>query len=339
LAGGMAAILAALSFGVTAPLVARAAAGPLSTAALLYTGAAASSLVRVRRVRTGARFERRHALRLVAIALVGAGLAPTLLSWGLVRVGGTTGSLLLNMEGVFTVLLAWLCYREPIGKRVAAALTLMTCGGLVLSLGAAADTRFSALGALAVLGATLCWGIDNTLSQRLSQLDPLKIVGVKATLGASLTAATAVIAGDRWPRSPQLLVLLACGATGYGLSLRLYLVAQRRIGAARTGSIFALAPFVGAGFALLLGERGAGLSVAAASAFFAAGLWLHLTERHQHVHVHGAIDHDHPHRHDDGHHDHVHSPPFFGEHSHPHHHDRLEHEHDHLPDVHHDHAH
>lgn len=341
IAGATTALLAALSFGVTAPIVARAGAGvgPLTTAALLYVGAAASSVVRFERAASAAPLARAHVGRLLLMGLVGAGVAPTLLAWGLQRTGGTAGSLLLNLEAVFTVLLAWLIYREPIGRRVALALLLMTFGGVALVSGLGAGGGWNTLGALAVMGATCAWGLDNTLSRGLAQQDPLTVVAAKGALGAALTSAAAYLWGERMPAWPAALVLLACGATGYGLSLRLYLRAQRSLGAARTGSIFSVAPFVGAVLAFAIGERAHASAVMISCMFFLVGLWLHLTERHQHQHVHEAMDHDHPHRHDDGHHDHAHDPPFVGEHSHPHHHERTEHDHDHLPDVHHDHSH
>ena len=341
-AGAALALLAALSFGVTAPIIAGAGAhvGPLLTASLLYAGAAASALVMSRLSRgNGAPLERRHFYRLLAMALVGAGVAPTLLAWGLQHTGATAGSLLLNLEAVFTAALAWSFYREAIGRRVLLALTLMVLGGAVLTLSGARSGSYSGLGVAAVAGATLAWGVDNTLSRELSQQDPVSIVGIKGALGATATALLAWFFGERLPGAVPLLVLLACGASGYGLSLRLYLLAQRRIGAARTGSIFAVAPFVGASVAWALGDRATNLGTALSTLLFLGGLVLHLTERHHHEHIHPSVDHDHPHRHDDGHHDHAHDPPFAGEHSHPHHHDRLAHDHDHAPDVHHDHSH
>jgi drug/metabolite transporter (DMT)-like permease len=344
IAGASAALLSAVSFGVTAPLVTRAGngIGPLTTATLLYAGAAASSLIPFGGAAAGgAPLERKHWWRLLAMALVGAGLAPTLLAWGLQRTGGTAGSLLLNLEAVFTVLLAWLVYREPMGRRIGAALTLMTLGGALLALDVTSGSGSGAtlFGVLALAGATLAWGCDNTLSRGLSQQDPVRVVAFKGLLGALTTGALACIFREPLPHGSAALALFGCGASGYGLSLRLYLIAQRRMGAARTGSIFAIAPFVGAALGLLLGDRAHGVGAAASACCFALGLWLHLTEQHQHPHRHQAVDHDHPHRHDDGHHDHVHDPPVSGEHSHAHHHDTLEHTHDHAPDLHHDHSH
>jgi len=194
-------------------------------------------------------------------------------------------------------------------------------------------------GIAAVAGATLAWATDNTLTRPLAERDPLDVVAAKGGIGATLTVAAALVVSEPFPTCRAMAALLACGTTGYGLSLRLYLLAQRRIGAGRTGSVFALAPFVGAALAFALGDRTAGAWTAAAAGLFGLGVWLHVTERHGHRHVHLAVDHDHVHRHDDGHHSHTHEPPFVGEHAHPHRHEREEHAHDHAPDLHHDHEH
>jgi len=347
--GIVSALLAALSFGATTPIIARVGGdlGPLTTAALLYAGAALGAGVqRAVAQGRGQRLTRASWGRVALVALFGAALAPTLLAWGLRRTGGTTGSLLLNLEAVFTVLLARAVYREPIGRRVGLALSLMVVAGglLALDVGRAASSGaappgWTATGALAVGLATLAWAVDNTLTRPLSEADPVAVVGLKGALGAALTGTIAVALGEPAPRLGPAMALLACGATGYGLSLRLYLIAQRRIGVARTGSIFALAPFVGAALGWLLGFREAGAATAAAAVLFGVAVYLHATERHRHRHRHAATVHSHVHRHDDGHHGHVHDPPFTGEHAHPHHHDPVEHDHEHAPDLHHDHAH
>ena len=334
--GVLLAVAAAVAFGVTTPIVAWAGAwiGPFSTAALLYAGAASSTLLR----RRGARLARKDGARVVAVAVCGGAIAPALLAWGLAHAGATIGSLLLNLEAVFTVLLARAIYREPIGARVWAGLAALVAGGSTLVLDAARGGNVAIAGVLAVTGATLAWALDNTLTRPLAERDPLAVVAAKGLLGALFTATAAILAGEHIPPPPgPALALLACGATGYGISLRLYLLAQRRIGAARTGSVFAVAPFVGASLAIALGDRVPGAWTAAAAALFVLGVYLHASEHHHHRHRHERVDHDHPHRHDDGHHDHVHDPPVEGEHSHPHHHEPLEHEHDHAPDLHHTH--
>jgi drug/metabolite transporter (DMT)-like permease len=333
------AALAAIAFGVTTPLVAWAGAwvGPFATAALLYVGAAASSAVfRVARG-SGSRLVRSDLPRLLGVAIAGAVIAPTLLAWGLQRTGATSGALLLNLEAVFTAALAWLVFREPIGGRVALALAAISAGGVALVLGAATGGDWRVPGVLAIAGATLAWAVDNTLTRPLAEREPLAVVAAKGGIGAALSLVAAAIVGEHVPPLKPALVLLACGATGYGLSLRLYLTAQRRIGAARTGSVFALAPFVGAAVAIALGDRGLDGLTGLAAALFGLGVYLHVSEHHAHEHSHAPVEHDHPHRHDDGHHDHRHDPAVAGEHSHAHRHGELVHSHEHAPDLHHDH--
>jgi len=340
--GVLLAVFAAVAFGLVTPLVAWAGhdVGPLTTAALLYVGAAAVAVLLrlfVRRHETPLR--RADAPRLVAIALAGGAIAPALLAWGLQRAGATAGSLLLNLEAVFTVLLAHLFFREHIGRRVIVAVAAMVLGGAVLGVGSTIGQGVGTLGALAVAGATLAWALDNTLTRPLADRDPFAVIFAKGSIGAGVTCGVALLRGEPLPELGSATVLVACGATGYGASLYLYLLAQRRIGAARTGSVFALAPFIGAAAAWAAGDRHADASALVAALLFAVGIYLHLTERHRHRHAHPAIEHDHLHRHDDAHHTHAHDPPFVGEHSHPHRHDEVVHDHEHENDAHHLHEH
>lgn len=340
--GVLLAIASAVAFGLTTPVVAWAGAdaGPLTIAALLYGGAAAAAFVmRMVRRSVGGALKRSDTVRIVAIAIAGAAIAPTCLAWGLSQAGATAGSLLLNFEAVLTVLLAWLIYRESLGPRVVGAMLIMAGAGVLLVLDASFGSSPQPWGIAAVAIATLAWSIDNTLTRPLAERDPLQVIIAKGALGAALTGTIAIVRGEVTPKLATIAILLTCGATGYGLSLRLYLLAQRRIGAARTGSVFAVAPFIGAGIAWILGDRDATVLTAIAAAGFAVGVYLHASEQHGHSHVHEPTEHEHPHRHDDGHHDHAHDPPFVGEHTHRHPHGRVAHSHEHAPDVHHDHSH
>jgi drug/metabolite transporter (DMT)-like permease len=338
--GSAFALAAAILFGVTTPLVRRfgVGVGPFATATLLYAGAAVASGVRTRGA-AGPALGRAQLGRLALVATLGAALAPSSLAWGLQHAGALAASLLLNLEAIFTVLLAHALYREPIGRRVAVALVLMVSGGLLLGLRAGGGGASSALGLAAIVVATLGWALDNTLTRPLSDFDPRTVVFGKAVLGALLSGAAALALRDAWPVSAAALGLLACGATGYGLSLRLYLRAQRILGAARTGSLFTIAPFVGAVLAFGLGDRNNAVVVASSGLLFAIACYLHLTEKHQHRHRHEWLEHEHIHRHDDGHHVHRHDPPVDSEHSHLHTHESSEHAHPHGADSHHRHVH
>ncbi len=183
-------------------------------------------------------------------------------------------------------------------------------------------------------------GLDNTLSRPLSAAEPLTVVACKAGLGASLAALVGWGSGDALPTAGVALGLMAIGAIGYGASLALYLAAQRHLGAGRTGSVFAVGPFVGALMAIGLGDRELSWLTAVAALLFAVGVWLHIEERHSHAHAHPALEHDHFHRHDDAHHLHVHDGPVAAAgHSHVHRHEALVHDHAHAPDLHHTHRH
>jgi drug/metabolite transporter (DMT)-like permease len=337
--GVLLALAASAAFGVTTPLVKRFGVdiGMFSTALLLYLGAAGFALIGVGRRLEAPSFTRRHALFLVGVAFFGAFLAPALLAWGLKRTSGASASLMLNVEAVFTVLLGMLVNREAIGRRVWAAVTIIVLAGVLLVLDRGRIAGAQALGLGAIAAATLCWAMDNTLSRWLADLHPDRVVLGKAVLGVVASGTLAWAVGESVPPVTSAAGLAACGVVGYGASLRLYLLAQRRLGSARTGSVFATAPFLGAVVAWLLGDELGGIWSAAAVPLMALGVYLHLTERHDHEHRHDPLEHEHEHRHDDGHHDHDHAGPATEPHSHRHRHDPTTHTHPHADDAHHRH--
>lgn len=338
--GGILAVVSAVTFGATTPLVQRFGvhAGPFPTAMLLYVGAAAASLPSFGRgTPHEAPLRAKHLPRVVVVAILGAVLAPAALAWGLQHTNGTSAALLLNFEAIFTVLLGWRLYHEPLGGRLLTALVLMLLGGACLVV--PTGTLSLEWGALAVLAATLGWATDNALTRPLAEFNPVQVVKWKCLLGALLSLMLSVALGEPFPRAAEAGALVACGAIGYGVSLRFYLRAQRAIGAARTGSIFSVAPFIGAAVAWALGQRSPVIPTLAAALFFAVAVYLHLTEKHRHRHRHTPLEHEHLHRHDDRHHDHVHDPSVEGEHGHVHRHDDRTHSHPHAPDAHHQHRH
>lgn len=341
LRGGLLALLAAALFGISTPLVQRLGAGlgAFTTAALLYAGAAIVGALSLRTAAHEARLRRSDTLRLLAMAGFGAALGPVALAWGLQHTSGASASLMLTLEALFTATLAWWLYGETMDRRVWAAMLLLLAGGMALVLDQGLQGGVQLLGLLAVLLATIAWGVDNTLSRGLAERDPSQVVMTKAALGATATSALAFSTGEPLPSLSAALGLLAIGATGYGLSLRFYLLAQRAFGAARTGSVFAFAPFIGAALAFGLGERSAGWLMLLGGSLMLAGVVLHLAESHGHEHAHEALEHEHAHRHDDGHHSHVHDVIPKGSHSHWHVHEPTTHAHAHAPDAHHQHRH
>jgi drug/metabolite transporter (DMT)-like permease len=333
--------LAAILFGISTPMIQRLGhgLGPFYTAALLYTGAAMVGFLLRRPVELEARLLVSDARQLLAVALFGAVLGPVLMAWGLQRTSGTGASLMLTLEALFTAVLAWRFYRESMGKRVWFAMLLLLAGGtaLVLEQGKSGASQLSGL--LAVMAATIAWGMDNTLSRALAERDPGQVILAKAVLGVSATTTLALLSREPLPGIGAVAGLLLVGATGYGLSLRFYLLAQRAFGAARTGSVFAFAPFIGAAVAFASGDRSGSWGLLIGGGLMFAGVLVHLAESHEHEHQHEALEHEHAHNHDDGHHDHVHDPMPHGPHSHRHRHHEVRHAHAHVPDIHHGHRH
>lgn len=327
----------ALLFGLGAPasklLLPRA--PPLLLASLLYLGAGAAFLL-VRRGRAEAPLTRADAPALAGSVLSGAALGPVLLLWGLSRVSGLAGSLLLNLEAPFTMLLAVLLFGEHLSRRELLAAALVVVGGALL--GARGALELSAAGAAAIALACACWAFDNNLSARLALKDPVQVLRVKALCAGAVNFCLALAVGQRLPAALVVAGALALGAASYGVSLLLYLKAQRALGAARQAVLFAAAPFAGALLSVpLLGDRPE-LRDGAAAALMAAGVVALVRARHAHRHRHEPIEHEHAHVHDE-HHRHAHEGAVVEPHSHVHRHDELTHEHAHVSDAHHRHRH
>ena len=339
-AGVWAALGAALLFGASTPFakLLLGASSPWLTAGLLYLGSGLGLCA----YRWVSRAPSVHLTRPDMIWLGGAVLtggiaAPVLLLYGLSGMPASGASLLLNAEGVLTALLAWFVFRENVDRRVALGMLLIVAGAVVLSWPGKAS--FGATRpALAVVGACLGWAVDNNLTRKVALADATFVAMTKGLVAGTVNALLALSLGAGLPRPAVVLGAGVVGLFGYGVSLTLFVVALRHLGAARTGAYFATAPFVGAVLALpLLGES-LTLQAAGAALLMGWGVYLHLTEHHAHVHTHAPLEHEHEHVHDE-HHAHAHVLPVKGRHSHRHQHERLTHTHPHYPDAHHEHDH
>lgn len=344
------ALTSALLFGASAPFAKLLldSTSPQLLAGLLYLGSGAglgALWLRRRGLVEGERetqLTRRDLPWLTAAIGFGGLLGPLLLMIGLTRTPASGASLLLNLEAVFTALLAWFVFRENFDRRIALGMLAIVLAGALLSW----QGRLSwggLLGPLAVAGACLCWGIDNNLTQKVSAGDPVQITMLKGLTAGSVNTAIALALGASWPATARVLAALLLGFVSYGVSLVLFVLALRRLGTARTGAYFSTAPFVGALLSLIVFRERPTMLLIAAAALMAVGVWLHFTERHEHEHRHERMEHDHAHVHDE-HHQHVHEPgdpPVTDPtpHTHQHRHEPMVHSHAHYPDIHHRHAH
>lgn len=273
---------------------------------------------------------------LAAIVLFGGMLGPVLLMFGLSLTSAASGSLLLNLEGLATMAIAWLVFRENVDRRLLLGAAVILAGAVLLSWqgdGARLD-----LGGLLIAGACLAWGIDNNLTRKLSSADPVQIAMIKGLMAGTTNLLLALTLGAQLPSIGVLAGGAVVGFLGIGISLVMFMLALRHLGTARTGAYFSLAPFIGALVSLAMFRDGLTLQLAAAGVLMAFGLWLHLAERHEHEHAHDPLEHEHAHVHDE-HHQHDHNGPVVEPHSHWHQHEPLRHKHPHYPDLHHRHRH
>jgi drug/metabolite transporter (DMT)-like permease len=310
---------------------------PLVLAGLLYLGAAlaVSPWWIARRPESGAL---RRDWRPLAVTIVAGGaVGPALLTAGLVHTPAATASLLLNMELVATVVLAATLFREHLGRNMITAALLVTAAGVLLVWEPGASVS---VGALLIVGACACWGLDNSVTSQIDQISPQHVVFLKGVVAGSVNLALGLVitgAGnvDGWTVAGALLV----GALGYGASITLWVRGAQQLGAARGQVIFATAPFLGAVLAWVVLSDSFDAVQLIAMAIAAVGVGISLRSDHLHEHEHRVMVHTHEHIHDDGHHDHAHSDDATGRHSHVHEHRDFVHAHPHVPDLHHRHDH
>ena len=347
--GVWAALASAFLFGAGTPL-AKSLLGQISPwllAGLLYAGSGLGLLIyRVLKKLPMPRLNRNESLWLLAAVACGGGVAPVLLMFGLSGLTASHASLLLNAEAVLTTLLAWALFKEHLGSRITLGMALIVAGALLLSW-PSVDVN-SGLepaqlwSALAVVTACAFWALDNNITRKVAHVDASWIACVKGLSAGMTNLLLAFLIGAAWPSPFVITAAMVVGFLAYGVSLALFVVALRHLGASRTGAYFSTAPFVGAVIAVVFFADPVTWQLGVASALMGLGVWLHLTENHGHLHQHELLVHTHAHTHD-AHHAHDHSESGNaqqqGEHSHSHQHEPLEHSHAHFPDAHHRHKH
>jgi drug/metabolite transporter (DMT)-like permease len=344
--GALYGLAAAVLFGASMPLAKSLLADvhPFVLAGLFYLGSGVglTTWLLISKARGGnaeAQIRRGDLGWLGCAILFGGVLAGLFLMWGLRQTPASGASLLLNLEGVFGAVIAWIVFREHANKRVVLGMVALTAGAMLLSIGATGTVQLS-LGALAIVLACLCWGIDNNLTRKISGADPVQIAAAKGIVAGVVNIGIGLSSGGSLPSTALIATSMAVGFFSYGVSLVLYILGLRHVGAARTAAYFSAAPFIGAIASVVFLSEPITAPFVVAASLMVLGLWLHLTEEHDHEHTHSPLEHDHLHVHDE-HHRHEHGPddPPGEPHSHFHQHERITHTHPHMPDLHHVHSH
>lgn len=341
------ALASAALFGASTPLaklILGEGVNPWMLAGLIYLGSGLGLLgVTLARdalgvVRTEAPLQRADLPWMALIVLSGGAIGPALLMIGLTTTPASSAALLLNLEGLATMAIAWIAFKESVDRRLLIGAGAILLGGVVLSW--QGDVGGVGVGSLAIIGACLAWGVDNNLTRKLSAADPVQIAMIKGLVAGAVNIALALTVGADLPSVALISGAALIGFFGYGVGLVLFVLGLRHLGAARTGAYFSTAPFIGAFLSIGMFGDPITLNLIAAGLLMAIGLALHLMEAHEHDHSHEAMEHEHRHVHDE-HHQHDHPPGMtvLEPHSHRHAHAPITHRHRHFPDIHHRHPH
>ena len=320
---------------------------PILLASLLYLGAGLATLPQLKTPSIQSAQEWR---RIVGAIFFGGIAGPILLLYGISQVGAATSSLLLNMESVATAILGWLFFREHLTGKIILCVLLVTLGGGFLCF----SQEFTLhIGALWIILACICWGLDNHYTATIEELSPAQSTCIKGLCAGLFnlllfSLAMSYPSIETWsgieplpfPSWSDIAAALLLGALSYGFSITLYIAGAQQLGATRAQLIFATAPYFGLFSAFLFLQESIYAQHYIATFLMLCALVIQNRERHGHKHTHHTHSHNHWHKHNDLHHEHTHTTSgfsFLGWHIHHHDHTELEHEHPHQSDIHHRH--
>lgn len=334
------AVISAMLFGIATPFSKTLLAGLQTNqlAGLLYLGAAVClfPLVLRRRLSGNAVFPRdgRNRRNLIGAVLFGGIIGPVLLLIGLKHALAVSVSMWLNFEAVATALLAFLLFREHLGKWTWLGNAGVVLAGLLLNFG---QGWGGWIGLICVTGACIAWGLDNNFTAVIDGISPEDSTFWKGLIAGTTNLTIGLLFFD-WHVGTDWIWALLLGGLSYGASIVLYIRAAHGLGATRAQMIFSSAPFFGVMVSVLWLGEGLSLLQSASALILVGSIAAMFLDRHDHSHEHETVTHEHEHRHGDGHHEHVHTDSATGlAHAHVHEHVPVIHTHPHWPDLHHRH--
>lgn len=341
------AFIAAFLFSASAPLskILLSGISPIMLAGLIYLGSGIALLAikgfrKLLKIdKSGRKFEKKEILFLAGSLATGGVFAPIILMLSLKSTPAATASLLLNFECVSTTILAFLFFKEEIGRKIWTSVLFITIASILLTVDLKGGWGFS-IGAFGIIAACILWGLDNNFTRNISEKDPLIIVGIKGVGAGIISIGISQINHNPIPEIHNILSAMLLGLFCYGLSIVMFVLALRSLGSSRTSIIFGSAPFIGVIMSFLIFKEMPNIYFFISFPLMIYGTYLMLRENHEHTHLHENIEHEHEHSHDDGHHTHRNlKGQELQKHSHVHSHEEIEHSHAHSPDIHHRHQH
>ncbi len=182
-------------------------------------------------------------------------LAPIFLMIGINIGSASNASLLGNFEIVATTVIALCFFKEAVSRELWTAIAFITLSSILLSFEGSGSFQFS-YGSLFVILATSCWGLENNCTRKISDKSTYEIVVLKGVFSGGGSFLIAMVIGEQLPNINYILSVMILGFVAYGLSIFLYIRAQRDLGASKTSAYYAVAPFIGAFLAFVVnGER------------------------------------------------------------------------------------
>ena len=287
-------------------------------------------------------FKRQDVKWLVFVIFFGGVLAPAFFVYGARQMSSSMSSLLLNLEVVFTALLAWFIFKEHFIWRIFWGISLIVFGCVVLVFHSEIFGENNSFWGVILVGLScLAWALDNNFTRQISHLNPLLIAAIKGLLAGTANLSIGLFLGEQFQVGVAFWGAGFLGILVVGVSLTAFVISLGKIGTARTGAILASPSFIGAFLSLVFLREELSFQLLLSMILIASGVWLHLSEEHDHEHTHEMLEHAHLHLSDE-HHQHKHEG--MGElaeepHDHWHYHEKLTHRHSHFPDIHHRHLH
>lgn len=222
-------------------------------------------------------------------------MAPIFLMVGVSIGSSANASLLGNFEIVATTLIALVIFKEKVSGKLWIAILFITISSIILSFEGSRSFQFS-LGSLMVLLATACWGLENNCTRKISEKSTYQIVTIKGLCCGMGSFVVAKIVGESLPEIKYVLLAMLLGFVAYGLSIFLYIRAQRNLGAAKTSAYYAVAPFIGTFLAFVINGEELTLVYLFGLLFMIVGTIFvvadTLVKNHRHLHTH-LITHTH----------------------------------------------
>lgn len=165
-------------------------------------------------------------------------------------IDASTVSLISILEIGFTIVISHFIFKTKISKNLIIAVILVSIGGILLSFDSSTEFKLSIASMLTVF-ATACWGLENNLTAKVSDKNPLLLVFYKC-FAVAIFNLLFILNINIFELFINNWFLLVIGFFTYGISILYYVYAINYIGISKTSIVFSFSPVFGALISLIL---------------------------------------------------------------------------------------